>query len=118
MFNHAPPSYRCPFCAIAAGIQPDGVETQQAEIVLRDENVIAFIAAHWWPRNPAHVLVVPIQHYENLYDLPDEISASVAAASRRIAIGLKHSYQCAVRSDDATTHHGPTQIRFITGIAI
>ena len=95
MFNHAPPGYACPFCAIAHGVQRDGVHTVPADVVLRTDAVIAFVSSHGWRRNPGHVLVVPTAHHENLYDLPDEIGAAVFAASRRIALAMKHGYGCA-----------------------
>jgi len=55
---------------------------------------MAFIASHWEPNNPGHVLVVPVRHFENLYELPDEVGARVFAVSRKIAIALKTSYGC------------------------
>ena len=94
MFNHAPDGYACPFCAVANGVEREGVLTVQDDVVLRDEAVVAFIASHWWPRNKGHVLVVPAAHYENVYDLPDAVGAAVFAAARRVAIALKHGYGC------------------------
>jgi histidine triad (HIT) family protein len=94
MVRHAPPRYRCPFCAIAAGDACDGVYTAVDDVVCRDGPVMAFIASHWWERNPGHVIVVPVEHYENLYELPDEVGGAVFKLSRRIAIALKRSYGC------------------------
>jgi histidine triad (HIT) family protein len=92
MHNHAPDDYACPFCTIAAG-RFDSL-TQPGDLVLRTEHVTAFIAAHWWVANAGHVLVIPNAHYENLYDLPDEIGGQIHAAARRIAIALKQVYGC------------------------
>ena len=94
MFNHAPAGYACPFCAIARGIERPGVHTVAADVVLRTDAVIAFVASHGWPRNPGHVIVVPVEHYENLYEVPDGIGAAVFAASRRIAVALRSAYGC------------------------
>ena len=33
---HAPPDYRCPFCAIVQELEADYSHTSQAEVVLRD----------------------------------------------------------------------------------
>ena len=91
---HAPPGYRCPFCAIARGVEEASVLTTQAEVVLRGDDVIAFIAAHQWPNNPGHVLVIPNAHFENLYDLPDWLGAPLHVAARRLALAMKRAYRC------------------------
>lgn len=92
--KHAPPDYRCPFCAIVRGIEAPYVHTAQAEVVLRDSRVTAFIASNQWPNNPGHVLVVPNEHYENLYGLPDALAAPLQSAARRIALAFKAEYNC------------------------
>ena len=43
--SHAPPDYECPFCAIAAGAEPEFT-------AWRDEHVLVQIALHWDPDNP------------------------------------------------------------------
>ncbi len=92
MYNHAPLDYVCPFCAIAAG-RFDSLSVAE-DVVLRTQHITAFLAAGGWEANAGHVLVIPNAHYENLYDLPDEIGAHVHAAARRIAIALKQAYGC------------------------
>ncbi len=94
MYNHHPDNYLCPFCQIAAGVDQVDPWTTTSDVVLRDESITAFIAAGWWPNNPGHVLVIPNQHYENIYDLPDEALARVQIAGRRIALALKEVYGC------------------------
>jgi len=51
----------CAFCEIAAGRVP-------AEIVWRNENTVAFLDHR--PLFPGHVLLIPIEHYVTLIDLP------------------------------------------------
>jgi histidine triad (HIT) family protein len=51
----------CPFCAVIDGNQP-------AEVVLDDEEVVAFLDHR--PVFKGHVLVVPRVHVETLGDLP------------------------------------------------
>ena len=94
MYNHAPPGYHCPFCAIVAGVEADFCYTNQADVVLRDPHVTGFISSHWWPRNPGHVILVPNAHHENIYELPDELGASLFCASRRIALAMKAAFGC------------------------
>lgn len=94
VFNHAPPDYCCPFCALIAGESTPGLLTNQDEIVYREAEAIAFIASEWRTNNPGHVLVIPARHFENLYELPFEVGAAIQEAIRRVAIGMKRAYGC------------------------
>lgn len=92
MYNHEPDSYICPFCKLVSG-DDDGVSTQR-DIVRRNGLATAFIAARWWPNNHGHVLVVPDNHHENLYDLPAEYGYAVHDLVRDIALAMKNVYKC------------------------
>lgn len=94
MYNHEPKDYVCPFCLIVRGQEDGPVFTRQDDIVYRDEQVIAFVASHWWINNPGHVLVMPTAHIENIYDLPDELSAKIHAVSKQVALAFKETYPC------------------------
>lgn len=90
--NHEPETYLCPFCDWLAGNETD--YKQNSDIVFQDETVTAFIAPKWWVNNPGHVIIIPNQHVENLYDMPDELLSSVYTAAKRIAIAMRTSYGC------------------------
>ncbi|GAB4436678.1 MAG: HIT family protein [Anaerolineae bacterium] len=92
MYNHAPNGYECPFCQIAAGV--DNGLTAPADVVCRDEWTTAFVASHWWLNNAGHVIVIPNQHIENIYDMPADIAARVHETARQAAIALKRVYRC------------------------
>jgi histidine triad (HIT) family protein len=92
MYNHAPADYRCPLCLLAQGT-PDSWNTLD-DIVLKDEQVLAFVSPTSWPNNPGHVLVIPIQHFENIYDLPVEMGGVLHAAIRTVALAFKAAYAC------------------------
>jgi histidine triad (HIT) family protein len=94
-FSHQPDGYRCPFCRVAAGEDLRDDYTKQSDVVYRDEMVTAFISSAWWPANPGHVLVVPNGHYENVYEIPDEVLAAVQVVGKRIALALRVVYDCA-----------------------
>jgi histidine triad (HIT) family protein len=94
MFNHAPPGYECPFCALASGKRCASLHSTADDIILRDQKIMALVASHWWKKNPGHVLVVPVRHFENLYDLPDEVGSAIHAASKSIALAMKRAYRC------------------------
>jgi histidine triad (HIT) family protein len=92
MYNHAPADYRCPLCLLAQGT-PDALSSPD-DIVLQDEQVMAFMSVATWPNNPGHVVVIPIQHFENIYDLPVEMGGVLHGAIRTIALALKGAYGC------------------------
>ena len=83
MYNHAPKNYICPFCLIIDGIENEHVYTKQDDIIYKDEFITAFISAGWWKNNKGHVIIVPHHHFENIYDLPDDISAKIHAFEKK-----------------------------------
>ncbi len=93
-FSHNPHDYECPFCRIVSGGEKNNKGTKQRDIVYQNESVTAFIASKWWPNNKGHVLVVPNDHYENIYELPAEMAAEIHRAAQLISIGLKDTYNC------------------------
>jgi histidine triad (HIT) family protein len=92
--SHRPEGYRCPFCRVAAGEDLDGQYTRQSDVIYRDAAVTAFISSAWWPANAGHVLVVPNAHYENIYDIPDDVLAAVQVVGKRVALALREDYGC------------------------
>lgn len=71
----------CVFCKIIRGEIPAGV-------VYEDENFLGFLDIT--PVNPGHVLLIPKEHYENLYDLPDDLLAKMAPIIKKLAIAAKN----------------------------
>lgn len=94
MYNHAPSHYVCPICLGVQGIENEKTLIRQSDIVYKDESVMAFIASYFIGNNPGHLIVVPTAHYENLYDLPDEVGAHIFSIARKIAITMKKAYGC------------------------
>lgn len=90
--HHAPSGYECTFCTIAGG--GDSASTSQDHVVYRSDDMTAFVASHWWPANPGHVLVIPNQHVENIYEFPTELGGSLMAAVQRVAVAMKTAYAC------------------------
>jgi histidine triad (HIT) family protein len=83
----------CPFCRFLAGGETD--RNRRSDVVWSDEQTTAFISPKWWDASPAHVIVVPNEHFENLYETPDETLAAVYATAKRVAVALKSAYGCA-----------------------
>jgi histidine triad (HIT) family protein len=66
----------CPFCAIGRGEVP-------ASVVLRDEQVFAFLDAR--PVFKGHMLVVPREHVPDLLELPRPLMEPLLFAVQRVA---------------------------------
>ena len=94
MLTHQPENYRCPFCLVAQGFEGDSVYTKPADIIYQDSDITAFIASHWWPNNPGHVIVIPNAHIENLYQIPDVTLSKIHRFSKQVAHALKDTYRC------------------------
>ncbi len=90
MYNHEPSDYQCPFCRI---VRASSI-AHSTDIVYSSEMVTAFLALGRWPNNPIDVLVVPNEHFENLYDLPASYVQPLHWLTRAIALALKGVYQC------------------------
>lgn len=46
----------------------------------------------WRPANPGAALVIPIEHYENIYERPDILGGPIQRALRQTAIAMKSAY--------------------------
>lgn len=78
MYNHAPENYDCALCCIANNdFAPTRPRTRPEDIILHTSLATAFISAYWWPNNSGHVLIIPNQHFENIYDLPLEYATEI-----------------------------------------
>jgi histidine triad (HIT) family protein len=75
----------CIFCRIIGG-------DEMVSVIHEDENIIAFLDIQ--PLHPGHVLVVPKEHYKNLFYVPEELVAETFAAARRIMPGLRKATDC------------------------
>lgn len=90
--SHAPTGWECIFCLIANGGETK--RTKRDAIVLQSDTMTAFVASHWWPNNPGHVLVIPNQHTENIYDFPTHLGNDLIDFTQRIAVAMKTAYRC------------------------
>jgi histidine triad (HIT) family protein len=70
----------CIFCRIAQKQLP-------ASCVYEDEKVMAFLDVR--PLNEGHTLVIPKAHYENIFDVPQELNAYIHGVTKQIAIAVK-----------------------------
>lgn len=94
MYNHMPKDYVCPFCFVLRGVKNEHVLSVASDIFYHDEDVSALISSHQWPHNHGHALVIPNQHFENIYDLPVELGGKIHLIAKKIALGMKTLYGC------------------------
>ena len=93
MYNHEPADYDCPLCHIAKG-EPVRGESQESTVIYRTELVTVFIAGRWWRAAPGHVIIIPNDHHENIYELPNEVGHAIFDESKKVAVALKEVYEC------------------------
>jgi histidine triad (HIT) family protein len=70
----------CIFCRIARKQAP-------ASFVYEDASVMAFLDIR--PLNMGHTLVIPKEHYETIYEIPDELIGHIHTIVKRTALALK-----------------------------
>jgi histidine triad (HIT) family protein len=92
MHSHAPAEYLCPFCNYVAGGGDERVGPEH--VVERTDATITYVSPKWWPKNPGNLLVIPTEHWESLYSLPDYLGLPILRATRRAARALKAAYGC------------------------
>lgn len=77
----------CLFCKIAAGEIPSAQ-------VFENDHVLAFLDIN--PASPYHTLVIPKNHYVNIFDVPEEELKELINAVKKIAklyqtkLGIQH----------------------------
>lgn len=93
MVTHQPENYRCPFCEIIQAVRKDAA-LENSEVVYHNRQITAFLSLPRWPKNPLDVLVIPNEHFENIYELPSRYALPFHQASRALALALKAVYSC------------------------
>ncbi len=71
----------CLFCKIIKGDLP-------SEKIYEDDWSLAFLDIN--PVNAGHTLVIPKDHFENLYTTPDETLARLSLVTKKIAVAIKN----------------------------
>ena len=94
MFNHAPNGYDCPICVAVQGIESDNTLIRKSDILFKNNVVMVFIASFFITGSEGHLIVVPVKHFEHIYDLPDEIGNQISATVRRFSLEMKQKYAC------------------------
>ena len=69
----------CIFCRIAQKQAP-------ASYVYEDEHVMAFLDIR--PLNEGHTLVIPKEHYETIFEIPEQLIAHLHGIAKRVALAI------------------------------
>ena len=94
MYNHAPENYLCPFCLLIQGVENENVYSVRSDIIYQGDLVTAFIGSHQWPRNHGNTIIVPNEHVENIFDLPNRYPLVIHGVAKTIALAMKRVYSC------------------------
>jgi len=89
-WRHEPEGYDCPFCENIA----TGRGAFPVEMIHTYDDVVVKMNPRWKPTNPGAALVIPVNHYENIYELPDELGEPIQRAVRETALAMKTAYGC------------------------
>lgn len=85
---------QCPICLGNNGIETDATMLMQADRVYSDDLVTVWMNSKWIPGNEGHVIIVPNEHFENVYALPAEVGYRVFDVSQLVCQALKNAYSC------------------------
>ncbi len=94
MYKHSSEEYKCPICVAIKGEENDSTWIKQSDIFYKDENITGFISSKSIKGNESHPLIVPNDHYENIYDLPENIAHQISNLSKKVALSLKQTRKC------------------------
>ena len=72
----------CIFCAIVAGKIPSAK-------VYENDYVFAFMDIA--PANPGHLLIIPKEHYRNIFDMPAEVGSKIMEAAVLLAAAIREA---------------------------
>lgn len=75
----------CIFCKIANGEIPSRTI---------EENDMFKVVLDVGPATKGHALILPKDHYTNLYDLPEDVAAEVYKMAKKIALRMKEKLGC------------------------
>ena len=89
MWSHAPDEYVCPLC-----LAEDTTDEQPVIVLRRYEHLIVKMQRYWRPGCAGGAFVFPLEHYENIFDLPAELGDELQHAIRDVAVAMKLAYAC------------------------
>ena len=94
MFTHAPPDYDCPFCEVQS--EPDSSSWRRNRMgwVFEKGSVFCIIPTSYWGVTKGNCLIIPKAHYENLYEIDEQIGIDLLRCTKRVGLAMKEAYSC------------------------
>lgn len=83
--SHEPASYDCPFC------RPPHLDDGW---VFEQGSVFCLVPTHYWGVNRGNCLIIPRQHFENIYTIDPQVGADLLRVSQRVALAMKQAFDC------------------------
>ncbi len=75
----------CIFCKIAGGIIP-------ANALYEDDDFKVIFDLG--PASKGHVLILPKEHFDNVFEMTDEYAAKVFVLAKKVATAIKKTFNC------------------------
>ena len=94
MKSNAPTNYACSICLGNQGIENEDTLLKQADLVFRDDLVSVWINSFWIKGNEGHDIIVPNEHFENIFDLPKHMGRRIFEVSMLMSKAVKETYYC------------------------
>jgi histidine triad (HIT) family protein len=92
--SRAPKDYVCPICTGIKSGKSEDTLIRDTDFVYEDDLVTAFINSFFMGKNAGHVVVLPKEHYESIYTIPEECGHRIFDVSQKIAVAMKEEYGC------------------------
>jgi len=77
----------CPFCEIVAG-------RRKAEIVYQDAETVVFLDQYRQPAVGGHLLIIPRQHHQDIWSLPDSLCGPLMKMTKLVATAARDVLPC------------------------
>lgn len=90
--SRAPEGYVCPVCIGLRGGEGETLISPE-DIFYKDEQVSALINSFWQKGNEGHAIVVPNEHYENIYTLSAEVGHRIFDVAQKVAQAIRIAYE-------------------------
>jgi histidine triad (HIT) family protein len=99
--KNAPAGYDCPFCRIGETFPA----AESSAVVLVEPRVFAFVPLHHYGGIRGNCLIAPRRHYENVFDIPDELGHDFFRVTRLLARAMIEAFGC--EGISTRQHNGP-----------
>lgn len=86
--------YICPICLGNRGVESKDTLLNQSDLVFSDDLVSVWINSFWVKGNEGHLIVVPNEHFENIYTVSNLVGYRIFEISKIMSIAIKSVYNC------------------------